>query len=108
QLVTRNVAEAADPPRLQPPGSQVMQTWTGDQVRIFLSALQGHRLQVAYILAATTGMRRGEVLGVRWADIDFASRRLAVRQTIVSVNYKLSFGSPKTAKGRRLIALDDF
>ena len=108
QLVNRNVSESADPPRIQQSGSQVMKTWTGDQVRAFLTGLQGHRLQAAYVLAATTGMRRGEVLGVRWADIDFGTKRLAVRQTIVSVNYKLSFGTPKTARGRRLIALDDF
>ena len=51
-------------------------------------------------------MRRGEVLGLRWEDIDLNAERLAVRQTLVSVAYKLHFSTPKTARGRRSIALD--
>jgi integrase len=51
-------------------------------------------------------MRRGEVLGLRWQDIDFNAKRLAVRQTVISVNYAVMIGQPKTAKGRRVIALD--
>jgi integrase len=83
-----------------------MRTWTAEQVRAFLDGLRGHRLVAAYTLAATTGMRRGEVLGLRWRDVDFEARRLAIRQTIISVNYKVTFGTPKTARGRRLIAVD--
>jgi integrase len=107
QLVHRNVADAADPPRINRSGSEGLRTWNANQVRIFLKGLSGHRLEAAYTLAATTGMRRGEVLGVRWSDIDSAFKHLAVRQTVISVNYELMFGTPKTAKGRRLLALDD-
>src|SRR5262249_55798291 len=50
----------------------------------------------------------GEVLGVRWRDIDFDALppRLSVRQTVLSINYQLSFGTPKTKRGRRSLALD--
>jgi integrase len=106
QLIYRNVAESADPPRVGHSGSESMRTWTAEQVRTFLDGLSGHRLLAAYTLAATTGMRRGEVLGLRWRDVDFEARRLAVRQTVISINYKVTFGTPKTARGRRLIAVD--
>jgi integrase len=106
QLLNRNVADAADPPRTSQAGNHEMQTWNPEQVRTFLAALRGHRLEAAYLLAVTTGMRRGEVLGLRWRDIDFKQARLAVRQTLGHVNYKLTFGAPKTMRSRRTISLD--
>ena len=107
RLVNRNVAHAADPPRVRAHDRE-MKTWTANQVRVFLAGMHGHRLYPAFLLAATTGMRRGEVLGVRWHDIDFAATppRLSIVQTVLSINYQLSFGAPKTNRGRRSIALD--
>lgn len=106
RLVNRNVTEAADPPKVRQHGDQTLHTWTAPQVRQFLLGMREHRLYAAYHLAATTGMRRGEVLGLRWEDIDFAERRLAVRQTVLTVDYKIVLGTPKTARGRRSVALD--
>jgi integrase len=105
-LIVRNPAEAADPPKLRQAGSRDLRTWSPEELRMFLLGVADHPLSAAWVLAATTGMRRGEILGLRWADIDFGSRRLAVRQTLLSVGYKLTFGTPKTARGRRTIALD--
>lgn len=105
-LVPRNVADAADPPKLNRADRDEMKTWTPAQLRVFFGGIAHHRLAAAYVLAATTGMRRGEVLGVRWRDVDFKARRLHVRQTILSVEYKLTFGRPKTRRGERDIALD--
>jgi integrase len=105
-LVPRNVADAADPPKLKRADRDEMKTWTPAQLRVFFAGVAHHRLAAAYLLAATTGMRRGEVLGVRWRDVDFNGRRLRVRQTILSVEYKLTFGRPKTRRGERDIALD--
>ncbi|MBA2553751.1 MAG: site-specific integrase [Geodermatophilaceae bacterium] len=51
-------------------------------------------------------MRRGEALGLRWADLDLTAGRAAIRQTVVTVNHEVHFGSPKTAKGRRSVTLD--
>ncbi len=105
-LVPRNVADAADPPKLNRADRDEMKTWTPEQLREFFDGIAHHRLAAAYVLAATTGMRRGEVLGVRWRDLDFTARRLHVQQTVLSVEYKLTFGRPKTKRGERKIALD--
>ena len=105
-LVPRTVADAADPPKLNRADRDEMKTWTPDELRQFFTGIADHRLAPAYVLAATTGMRRGEVLGVRWRDIDFTARRLHVQQTVLSVEYKLTFGRPKTKRGERKIALD--
>jgi integrase len=51
-------------------------------------------------------MCRGEVLGLRWRDVDLGTARLSVRQSIVSVAYEIKFAEPKTARGRRSIAID--
>lgn len=105
-LVSRNAAEAADPPKLTHSSRSDMSTWTPEQLRDFFAGIAHHRLAAAYLLAATTGMRRGEVLGLRWVDVDFTARHLHVRQTILSVNYELTYGRPKTLRGERKIALD--
>lgn len=67
-LVSRNAAAAAKPPA---PAKRDLVTWSSDDLRQFLSAIEGDRLEIAYRLLATTGMRRGEVLGLRWRDVDF-------------------------------------
>jgi integrase len=103
QLVPRNVALQATPPRPQP---KEMHTWTVAELRAFLAQVEGDRLHAAYLLAATTGLRRGELLGLRWRDLDLGVGRLSITQTLVSVNYVPSFSAPKTARGRRSVALD--
>lgn len=108
RLVTRNVAIDADPPKVPGPGEREMATWTPKELKTFLSAIARHRLAAAYVLAASTGMRRGEVLGVRWSDLDLGHGTVAVCQTILSVAYKITVGEPKTARGRRTISLDPF
>lgn len=106
QLVSRNVAKSADPPRHERRQLDGSQTWTPDQVRTFLAAIADHRLYVAFLLAITTGMRRGEILGLRWIDVEFTRSRLQIRQTVISVAYEVQISMPKTNKGRRSIALD--
>jgi len=61
--IPRNPADAADPPRASAVVRPTMTTWTAEQVRAFLDHTAGHRLHAAYVLLATTGMRRGECLG---------------------------------------------
>ena len=103
-LLSKNPSEFADPPRV--PMSTTMRIWNADEVRAFLDSTETDRLQAAWVLAATTGMRRGEILGLRWDDIDLEARRLAVRRALVTSDYELSFSPPKTARGRRVVALD--
>lgn len=84
-LVSRNIAEAADPPRQSKRNAQALDT---HEIQAFLAALQGDRLYAFYLLALTTGLRRGELLGLRWQDVDLGSGWLVVRQTLVVVNGK--------------------
>jgi integrase len=53
-----------------------------------------------------TGMRRGEILGLRWQDVDLQTGRVSVRQQWVKGGGSISYGQPKTAKGRQSIAID--
>jgi integrase len=78
--IVRNVADLADPPKLSSAKKRAMRVWEADQLREFLDGIEDHRLYPAYYLAANTGMRRGEVLGLRWRDVDFEARRLSVNQ----------------------------
>jgi integrase len=102
-LVARNVAQLADPPS---PKRADMRTWTAAQLRAFLEHVEAERLAALWMLAASTGMRRGEVLGVRWVDIDLDLARVAVRQTLVLAGRQVVVSEPKTSRGRRSIALD--
>lgn len=102
--VPRNVAALADPPRPKAPAD--FRFWTPTQVQIFLGDTRGDLLHSLYFVALTTGMRRGELLGLRWADVDLAVGRLVVKQTVVSVGYQVQFSEPKTARSRRTISLD--
>lgn len=83
-----------------------MKTWQRDELRRFLSSVADDRLYATWLLVATTGLRRGELLGLRWSDLDFNSGRASIRQTLSSVGGKVTFSSPKTTKSRRSIALD--
>ena len=102
-LLTRNPAEYVEMPRVE---RKEMKTWSNEDARRFIAFIRDDRLAALWILMLTSGMRRGEVLGLRWADIDIVAGRLAVRRALVSVGYKVSWSSPKTAKSARVIALD--
>ena len=66
----RNPVDAADPHKVAGPGSREMKTWSAEQVRAFLVATKDDRLHPLWRLLCLTGMRRGEVLGVKWDDVD--------------------------------------
>lgn len=102
-LVDRNVASLVSPPRAERPE---MNTWTVAELKEFLGSVDGHRLHAAFVVLATTGMRRGEVLGLQRADIDLARAEVSVRRTVGVVDGRIEIGSPKSASSRRLVALD--
>jgi integrase len=102
-LVARNVAAMASPPK---PRRADMRTWTAAELRAFLEHVAGERLAALWMLAASTGMRRGELLGLRWTDVDLDLARVAVRQTLVQAGREVVVSEPKTSRGRRSIALD--
>jgi integrase len=102
----RNVATLADPPRLSSTPRPEMKVWDADQLRQLLREIGQHRLYPAFYLLATTGMRRGEVLGLRWGDVDLDRPSISVSRALVIVAYKPQFSDVKTGKGRRTIDLD--
>jgi len=104
--VFRNVADIADPPSISRSGRS-MNVWTSDQLRAFLDGIAGHELYPLYFLAATTGMRRGELAGLRWRNVDLDAARLTVNKQVVSVEYELIEDDLKTASSRRTIDLDE-
>jgi integrase len=105
--VDRNPIALTDPPTLKAARARVRPPWTPEELAAFLSAAQMDPLYPAYHLAAYTGMRRGEVLGLRWSDVDFEGRQLQVIQTIVEAGHEPTIGEPKSDRSRRVIALDD-
>lgn len=101
-LVGRNVAERVKPPKST---KQEMKVWTPEQASKFLAALKGHELYPLYYVALATGMRRGELMGLRWADVDFAREQLTVSRGVVSLSGKPHVSEPKTAAGKRVVTL---
>jgi len=105
-LVVRNVVTMADAPTLKGRQEGNIKAWEIGQLRTFLDSVRGHRLHPAFHLASYTGMRRGEVLGLRWCDLDLDHQRLSVRQALVSIAYEVEISDVKTGTGRRTIDLD--
>jgi integrase len=101
--LARNPAALADPPAL-PQGRA--QAWTARELRTFLAHVQGERLSALWRLAATTGMRRGELLGLTWRALDLNGARLRVEQQLVPTKGGCTFGPPKSKRSERTIALD--
>jgi len=101
--LTRNPAAAADPPALSRSRAQA---WTDRELRTFLAHVSGDRLSALWRLAATTGMRRGELLGLCWRHLDLDTARLRVEQQLIPTKGGATFGPPKSRRSERTIALD--
>lgn len=101
-LVPRNVAKAAKPPSL---GRQERRALTAEEAQSFLAALVDDRLESLFVLALTTGLRRAELLGLRWSDVDVPGRVLFVRQTLQRTDAGLIFVPPKTHRSIRPLPL---
>lgn len=101
-LVARNVASLVDPPKTP---RHKMQTLSSEQARVLLAAARGDRLEAVYVLALSTGMRQGEILGLRWSDVDLDQQRLQIRGTLQHRDGQLVVGEPKTASSRRQVVL---
>jgi integrase len=104
-LVIHNVADDAEAPKRRRPNA-VLRAWNAEQLQTFLAVARSKRLFPAYWLAATTGMRRSELLGLRWGDIDLDAGRLSISRALVSVGYVLHDSPGKTRTSRRAVDLD--
>jgi integrase len=104
--ITRSPADAADPPRAACGADHEMKVWSLKELRTFLASERESRLYPLWLTLATTGMRRGEVLGLRWEDVDLEAQTISIRQTRVMTGYQPLLSTPKTRRGKRLVALD--
>jgi len=101
-LVQRNVSELASPPRKR---RRSMQVLSPEQARVFLDAAAGDPLEALYVVALTTGMRQGELLSLRWRDVDLEDGHVQVRASLSKTADGFVFSEPKTAQSRRKVAL---
>ncbi|WP_339803294.1 site-specific integrase [Paenibacillus sp. FSL R5-0744] len=100
--LTRNVSDLVKPPKLPRAETKV---WTENELVKFLEFTKNSRYYIIFLLAATTGMRRGEVLGVKWDDIDLKAGKLTVRRSYTRGLVGHIFQEPKTRAGIRSIVL---
>lgn len=107
-LIPFNPADRAHPPKLKTIKAHAPQrtVWTAQEISRFLASQEDHRLYALWVLLATTGMRRGEALGLRWKDLDLDGEKLTIHRTVGKIGGKLHVGTPKGGKART-IALDD-
>jgi integrase len=101
-LVPRNVAEDVEPPKVH---KEEMHPLTSEQARRLLNMARVDRLEALYVVAVQSGLRQGELLALRWEDVDLEARTVQVRRTLTRNGGKLAIGPTKTAKGRRTVKL---
>ncbi|MET8306067.1 site-specific integrase [Micromonospora sp. NPDC005173] len=104
ELVSRNVAKLV---RIPSPRYKVGKGLSVDQVRKILAAAVGHRLHALYVVAATMGLRRGELVGLRWSDIDLDEGTLRVQQTVQRVAGQLHVQDAKTEDSEAVLPLPE-
>jgi integrase len=102
RLVTYNVAKGVVLPKI---GSGPQRALTVGEVRALIVALGEYRNTTAFHLLLGLGLRRGEVLGLRWADLDWEARTIRVTQQVQLVAKKVIISSPKTEGSGRLLPL---
>jgi len=102
-LVPRNVADRVRLPRVPRP---TLATWSPEELVRFLEHAAGDRLAGLYLLLATTGLRRGEAVGLPWSAVNLDAGTLSVRQALLSIRYRTEMSEPKTRHGERVVALD--
>src|SRR5215218_9001388 len=101
-MIARNTADAVKAPR---PAPEEMRPLSPDEATKFIEAAMSDKLQALYILAVQTGMRQGELLGLKWEDVDLNEGVIHIRRTVVRSGGRISLGEPKTKGSRRPVHL---
>ncbi len=106
ELVARNVTEAVAAPKPDKSRKKEIRPLDQNQADALLEEVRGDRLGALYRLAVTAGLRQGELLGLRWQDVDLGRGTLCVRQQLTRTKkHGLTFTEPKTKKSRRSVKL---
>ncbi|GED67736.1 site-specific integrase [Brevibacillus reuszeri] len=106
QNITKNVVELAIPPRI---GRKEQRTWSINEAVRFLEVAKEdtQSYYIVYLLALYTGLRRGEILSLRWKDCDLNQGKISVCQTLYYSNQQFHFLEPKTSRSNRLVSIPD-
>jgi integrase len=102
QLAARNVCEAVEPPSVRQAEVQAIDE---TQAAFLLDAARGTRLYIPILLAVSCGLRRGEILALRWADVDWVQGVLWVRRSVEQTRAGAAIKEPKSPRSRRSVAL---
>jgi integrase len=102
ELIARNVAHGVRAPKVETTEIAILKA---DQIAAVLAALVGHPLYPIVVLALTSGARRGELLALRWSDVDLTTGTIRIERSLEQTSAGLKFKRPKTRHGVRSIAL---
>src|SRR5215211_7174168 len=103
-LVPRNPTESVKAPR---PAPEEIRPLNREQTKAFLEAARGERFEALYVLAVSTGLRQGELLGLKWGDVDLENGLIRVRRTLTRNKGRLLLDEPKTKRSRRTVRLTE-
>jgi integrase len=104
EILHKDIASMLEPPKLV---KKEMKVWTIDQVNTFLKFTKHSRYHPIFYLAAYTGMRKGEILGLMWDDIDFEEKTIRINKTLYRIKTGTILQEPKTKASIRKIYMDD-
>ncbi|WAH34998.1 site-specific integrase [Alicyclobacillus dauci] len=104
EYIARDIMQQVTPPRAE---HKIRPVWDFNDVQAFNEAVKSHELYVAFTLAVTTGMRRSEILGLKWDDIDFEQAQIHVQRSLKIENGEKVVSEVKTSSSRRTIVLFD-
>ncbi|WP_037351054.1 tyrosine-type recombinase/integrase [Anaeroarcus burkinensis] len=104
QIISRNIAELVEKPKVK---KHEISPLTKEQINKFLECAKGHKFYEAFLIECFTGLRRGELLGLRWKDIDFEKYQLTVNQSVNVTRTGLKIAEPKTKTSKRTIPLTE-
>lgn len=105
QYLGSNPAAAIDPPK---PDQKKPAIFSDDEIKKILEASKGRRLHALFVLAACTGMRQGELLGLSWPEVDLVAGLVHVRKSLAEVRGKFTLKDPKSKAGQRSINIPEF
>lgn len=104
EYIHRNIIEATSPPALK---QKEKQPWDTNQVKTFLEAAKAERLYPLFMLAIMTGMRRGEILGLKWDDINFTNGTISIKRSLVKTDSGPIIQDVKTEKSKRAVSISE-
>lgn len=102
-IVTRSPMDGVTPPRVR---REERRVWSQTELLTFLDTAQDHPSYPLWVLILTTGLRKGEALGLRWRDVDLEAGTLHVRQVVSMIGTTAAIQEPKTPAARRVVRLD--